>query len=177
MPFYESTGTGSATVRWIRPKLAVEIRRLQIVIKQIAHDTVGEKLHPAIGVMDYKPFAGTEQLVRNHQGSDGVVRSASASVANHMGVTFGKARVLRGVQAGIHAGEDRESTRRWQRQVLFSAETRRIFLVGCDNFINNPGHGLLSPVVRQRVKSTFAGFASEFQSLPICSELLPASRH
>src|SRR3984893_3948118 len=141
MPFYESTGTGSATVRWIRPKLAVEIRRLQIVIKQIAHDTVGEKLHRAIGVMDYKPFAGTEQLVRNHQGSEGVVRGSSAGVANHMGVAFGKACIFRGVQAGIHAGEDRKSTRRWQRQVLFSAETRRIFLVGRDNFINNFGHG------------------------------------
>src|SRR6476659_940829 len=33
MPFYESTGTGSVTVRWIRPKLAVKIRRFQIVIK------------------------------------------------------------------------------------------------------------------------------------------------
>jgi hypothetical protein len=74
-----------------------------------------------LDVMDYKPFAGTEQLVRNHQGSDGVVRGASAGVANHMGVAFGKACIFRGVQAGIHAGEDRKSTRRWQRQVSFLA--------------------------------------------------------
>src|SRR4029077_6126149 len=49
------------------------------------------------------------------------------------------------------------------------------FLVGCDNFINNLGHGPLSLVVRQCAKSTLAGFAFEFQSLPICSELHPAS--
>jgi hypothetical protein len=46
---------------------------------------------------------------------------ASAGVANHMGVAFGKACIFRGVQAGIHAGEDRKSTRRWQRQVSFLA--------------------------------------------------------
>jgi len=116
-------------VRWIRPKLAVEIRRLQIVIKQIAHDTVGEKLHPAIGVMDYKPFAGTEQLVRNHQGSDGVVRGASAGVANHMGVAFGKACILRGVQAGIYAGEDRKSTRGGSAKSFLAPKPDAYFLL------------------------------------------------
>ena len=149
MPFYESARTGSFTVFRIGPQLAVEMGRFQTVIEQIAHDAVSKKLHPAIGVMDNKPFASSEQLVRNHEGSDGIIGGAAAGVADHVCVTFGKACVFRRVQPRIHAGEDGKSTSGRQRQILFGAEARRIFLVGGNDFIDNFGYGILSLMRRQ----------------------------
>ena len=51
------------TVFWIRPSVTVQSGRFQIVIKQISHHIIGEKLHTAIGVMDDKPLASSEELV------------------------------------------------------------------------------------------------------------------
>jgi hypothetical protein len=60
--------------------------------------------------------------------------------------------------------------RRRQRQVLLGAKSRRIFLVGRENFVDNLGHGLSFLVVDQlllqilgqndlRVNSKFSGLS------------------
>jgi hypothetical protein len=51
----------------IRPALAIERSRPEIVIEEIGDDIVGKKLHSAIRVMNDEPFARPEQLVRDHQ--------------------------------------------------------------------------------------------------------------
>ena len=44
----------------IRPNFPVEMCGLQIVSKQIAYHVIREKLHSAIGVMNYKPLARSQ---------------------------------------------------------------------------------------------------------------------
>ena len=63
VPFYETSRSRSFTMLRIGPSLAVKLRCFQIVVEQFSHDAVGEKLHPAIGVMDHKPFPGAQKLV------------------------------------------------------------------------------------------------------------------
>ena len=63
MPFYKLASARAMTVLWIRPSLTVKIGRFQIVIKQIPDHIIREELHAAIGVMDYKPLMGSEELV------------------------------------------------------------------------------------------------------------------
>ena len=60
-------------VLWIRRSLSVEMCGLQIVIKQIANHVIREQLHTAIGMMDDKPLASSEELVRNDQRANGIV--------------------------------------------------------------------------------------------------------
>ena len=59
-------------------------RRRRKVVEKIRHDLVGEQLHPAIGVMDDEPFLGAEQLVRDDERADRVIRRAAAGVPDHM---------------------------------------------------------------------------------------------
>jgi hypothetical protein len=63
MPFYELTSARTMTVLWIRPSFTFEMRRFQVVTQQITDHIIREKLHPAIGVMDYEPLTSSEELV------------------------------------------------------------------------------------------------------------------
>ena len=63
MPFYKLASARAMTVLRIRPSFTVEFGRFQIVIKQVSDHIIREKLHAAIGVMDYKPLASSEELV------------------------------------------------------------------------------------------------------------------
>ena len=63
MPFYETPRARPLTMLRIGPSLAVKLRRFQTVVEQFSHNAFGEELHPAIAVMDHKPFLGSQQLV------------------------------------------------------------------------------------------------------------------
>jgi hypothetical protein len=63
MPFYETPRARPLTMLRIGPSLTVKLRCFQTVVEQFSHNAVGEKLHPAIGVMDHKPFLGSQQLM------------------------------------------------------------------------------------------------------------------
>ena len=51
-------------------------------------------LHAAVGVMDHQPLAGAEQLVRDDEGPDRVVRGATAGIADDMRVALGEPGVF-----------------------------------------------------------------------------------
>ena len=57
-----------------------------------------------------------------------------------MGVTLGETRVFGGIEACIHAGQDREATRRRKRQIGFSSECFGISLIGLEDLIEQLGH-------------------------------------
>src|SRR5947209_13867381 len=92
--------------------------------------------------MNYKPFAGAEELVRDHQRSDGIVTRPTASIADHMGIAFDKTGVLRRIEAGIHTGQDREMATRRQRQIALVSEILGVLRVRSQHFIQNLGHCL-----------------------------------
>ena len=71
------------TVVWIRPRFAIEMRRLQIVSEHI-----GEKLHTTICMMDDEPLARSQKLVRNDKRSYGVITGAPTRIANDVSITF-----------------------------------------------------------------------------------------
>ena len=67
-------------------------------------------------------------------------RRPPAGVADHMGVALGEAGVLRRIQTGIHAGQDRELPRGRQGEVAFVAELARVLGIGREHLVEN-GHG------------------------------------
>ena len=109
-----------------RPDVVEPVRpersRLEAVGQEVADDLVGEELHPTVGVMDDEPLGGAEELVGDDQRADGVVAGATAGVPDDMRVTLGEAGVLGRIEAGVHAGQDREPPRRRQGEVGLRAE-------------------------------------------------------
>jgi len=57
-------------------------RSLQALLEQFGHGFIREQLHAAISMMNDKPFAGSEQFVRNDQGPNGILAGAAAGVAD-----------------------------------------------------------------------------------------------
>src|SRR5262249_17305877 len=90
--------------------------------------------------MDDEPFAGAEQLGGDHERADRVIGRSAAGVADHMGVAFGKACVLGGVEPGVHAGEDGKSPRGRHGELALVAETGRIGFVSGEHFLQDWSH-------------------------------------
>src|SRR5438128_5469796 len=114
-------------------------RRLQALSEQSAHHVVGKELHAAVGVMDHEPFTGAEQLVGDNERADRVVAGAAACVADHVRVALAQPCVLGRIEACVHAGEDREPSCRWQRQLALRPERRGVAVVGGQDLLEN-GH-------------------------------------
>ena len=70
------------------PPGCVDSRRFKAVFEQACNDVVGKQLHAAVGMMNYKPFPGSEQLVRDNEGADGVVAGPAARVTDDVGIAF-----------------------------------------------------------------------------------------
>ena len=81
-----------------------------------------------------------EQLVGDHERADRVVAGATAGVADHVRVAFAEPGVLRGVEAGVHAGEDREASGGRHRQLALVAEAVCVGLVRGKNLVEHSGH-------------------------------------
>ena len=92
------TGDGAAAVLRIGPGLAVELRGFKVVFQQIPDDLPGKQLHSAIAVVHDEPFLGVEQLMRNNQRANGIVRCSAARIADDVGVAFGQAGVFCGIE-------------------------------------------------------------------------------
>ena len=104
-------------VAYTSESLAAQIKnpqdRLEVVSKQIPHHLVGEEQHAAVGMVNDEKLPRAEQLVGDDQGAEGIIAGASSGVANDVGIAFREPRVLGRVQTGVHAGQNREVTRRW----------------------------------------------------------------
>ncbi len=118
-----------------------QLRGLEAVAQQPAHDLIGEELHPAIGVVDDEPLSGAEQLVRDHQRPDGIVARPSTGIADHVGVAFGQTCVLGRVEPRVHAGEDGEAARGRQREAALVAERLGVAGVGGEDGLTCLAHG------------------------------------
>src|SRR5471032_1507602 len=51
------------------PPGCVDGRGFEAVFKQACNHVVGKELHAAVGMMNHKPFPGSEQLVRDNEGA------------------------------------------------------------------------------------------------------------
>jgi hypothetical protein len=122
----------------------VQGRGLQAACQEIAHVAVCKQQHPAIRVVDYKPFAGAKKFVGDDQRPDGVIARSTASITDHMGVAFGQTSVFCRIKAGIHTGKNREMPTWRQRQVAFVPEILGVFSVRSQHFIQDLGHCLHS---------------------------------
>ena len=72
---------------------------------------------------------------------------AASGVANDVRVALAQSGVLRRIQPGIHARQDREAPGRWDAELALGAETGGVLLVGANDFLEN-GHGALLVVGR-----------------------------
>lgn len=90
--------------------------------------------------MNHEPFARPEQLVGNHQGTDGIIAGAPTGVADDMGIAFREPGVLRRIEARIHAGEDGEFSDGRHEELAFVAEIRHVGLVGSQYFVEDLAH-------------------------------------
>jgi hypothetical protein len=59
-----------------------------------------------------------------------------------MGVAFGQTGKLRGIEAGIHAGENGEMPRGWHGELLLIAEIRGVLMIGGKHFLKNVAHNI-----------------------------------
>src|SRR6202011_74444 len=63
-----------------------------------------------------EPLIGAEQLVRDDQRADRIIAGPPAGVADHVRISFPQAERLGGIDARVHAGEDRVlADRIWSR--------------------------------------------------------------
>src|ERR1022692_3184379 len=114
--------------------------RFQAVGEQLAHHVVGKEFHAAVGVVIDKPLPRTQQLVRNHERTNGIVSGAPARVTNNVRVAFGQSGELGRIKPRIHAGENGKVSRRRHREPCFIAKIGGVSLVRCKYFWKNVAH-------------------------------------
>src|SRR5579863_1021690 len=91
-------------------------------------------------MMNHEPFGGAQQLVRNDQRSNRIVAGTSASIANDMRVSLGKAREPGRIQAGVHASENREAACRRQCEIGLVAKLADISAICVEDLLMYRGH-------------------------------------
>ncbi len=84
-----------------------------------------------------------EQMVRDHERADRVVGGDPAGVADDMGIAFLEAQGPGGVDASVHAGQDRELPARGHRQGRL-VEALRVLIVGGQHFLDGGHRSLLA---------------------------------
>jgi len=67
---------------------------------------VGERQHPAVGVVDQDDLGGAQQPLTDRQRADLVVCDDAARVADHVRLALLQAEDAVDVQPGVHAGHD-----------------------------------------------------------------------
>src|SRR5680860_473589 len=67
---------------------------------------VGEREHPAVGVVDHEVLTGAEQLRGDDEAAQRVVGGAPAGVAHHMRIADLEAEEALRMEPGVHAGQD-----------------------------------------------------------------------
>jgi hypothetical protein len=83
-----------------------------------------------------------DSLLFGLYGDDGLLHFVGHSrvyndAAEILCVTFGKTRIFRRVEPGVHTSQDREAARRWQGKVLLVAKLGRIGGVGIKHFLTD----------------------------------------
>jgi hypothetical protein len=121
----------------VAPALLVDDSSVEAAGEQVAHDLVGEQLHAAVGVVNDEKLLRAQQLVRDHQRTDGVVAGPPTGVANHVGVALGQPGEMGRVEAGVHACQNGKLAARRQRQLGFAPERLGVLGVGGQNLVQN----------------------------------------
>src|SRR6267378_2151006 len=147
-PLDEFTGTGSRSLAYILEPLGGQLRCFQAGSQQAAHDIVGEEFHAAIGMVNDEKFAGAEKFIADDQRANGIVAGPAAGVADNVGIAFGEAGVLGGIEARVHAGEDGKAARGRESEFAFFTEAGAVLLIGVEHFRKNLAHDI-SPFVME----------------------------
>src|SRR5579859_569657 len=109
-----------------------------LVLDRPLERVIGEREHPAVGVMDQHDLPGAEQSLADGQRPDRVVGDDPAGVADDVCLTLAQAEKAVDVEPGVHARDDGKMRGRRQRQQ--AAETVRITCVAGQVAVDG-GHG------------------------------------
>src|SRR6266850_7969013 len=150
-PFDEFTGAGSRSLADVREPLGGQLRCFQAGSQQVADDIAVEEFHAAIGMVNDEKFARAEKFIADDQGANGIVAGPAAGVADNVGIAFGEAGVLGGIEARVHTGEDGEAARRRESAFAFFTEVGAVLLVGFEHFRKSLAHDV-SPFVIERCR-------------------------
>jgi hypothetical protein len=74
---------------------------------------------------------------------ESIVTGTTACVPNHVGITFGQPGEFGRIQPSVHAGEDRESSRRRNAQGTLIAKAGGIRSVGFQHFVQDLRHAVI----------------------------------
>jgi len=136
------TGAGAGAFADVLKTLGSESGGFQAGGQQTAHDIVGEKFHAAIGVVNDEEFAGAEQFVADDERADGVVAGSTAGVADDVGVAFGEACILGGIETSVHAGENGEAAGGRQSEFALLTEIGAVNLIRFQHFRQSFAHNI-----------------------------------
>src|SRR5882724_8194834 len=145
-PFDEFTGAGSPSLADVLEPLGGQLRCFQAGSQQAAHDIAGKEFHAAIGMVNDEEFAGAKKFIADDQRADGVVAGPAAGVADNMGIAFGEAGELGGIEERVHASENGEAARWRDSEFAFFTEAGAVLLIGFEDFRKNLAHDI-SPFV------------------------------
>jgi hypothetical protein len=84
-------------------------------------------------MVDDHELVGPQELRRDDQGPDGIIRSPATRIPNDVGISYLQAKELRRMKTGIHAGQNNQMPCRRHRQISLG-ETLRKFPV-CLNYL------------------------------------------
>ena len=129
-PVDEVARIGSRTLPNVLPAVSSTCAVSRLFFRRSRMMESVKECHPAIGVMDHEPFLCSEQLVGDDKGSYRVVAGATARIANHVGVAFAQARILRRIKPGVHACQYREASGRRQSESCLVAESFGVVAIG-----------------------------------------------
>ncbi len=141
-PFDEFTGAGSRSLADVLEPLSGQLRCFQAGSQQVAHDIAGEEFHAAISMVNDEEFTGAEKLVTDDEGTDGIVAGPAAGVPDDVGITFGEAGILGGIEARVHAGKNGEAARGREGEFAFFTEADAVLLIGFEHFRKNLAHDI-----------------------------------
>jgi hypothetical protein len=116
--------------------LKVEVRCLDALalVQGRSQIFVRESEHPAVGVTDDERLLGSEEMVRDNERAHSVVAREPAGVSDDVSVAFLEPERTSGVDARVHASENREPSSRRHRQGPL-VELARIRVVGGQDFL------------------------------------------
>ncbi len=128
-PFDELSCPGAGPLPDILEAFGGQLRRFQTTRQQIADHIVGEELHAAIRVVNHEELPRAQQFVADDQGSDGIIARTPSCIPNDMGIALRQSGILRWVQPGVHAGEDRKAARRRKGQFATLTKALTVLLI------------------------------------------------
>ena len=126
------------------------------ILDSVAQILLGGEHQSTIGVIDDHDLLGAQQIMRYHEGAEGIIRNDTASIADDVRIagfqTQGANR-----KPGVHTGQDRELALR-TRGEFAKFMGARVDFVCCENFVDDThGGAQFNPDLSEKFNETANG--------------------